>query len=252
MSGISAASDCMPSSRDVLAGSEKAPKGWTYPRYSNKFLCFFIDGTSRHLTHFDRLKADAGYARGIESAPGDLASSHQIKRFLASFSWPLIWMFRKILKQLFIWRLQLIEPDEIVIDIDGMVMDNDEAEKRHGVSPTHKKKKGFQAIQATWDRVIVDAVLQGGKKHCNHGDTVSKMIKGLVADIRVHYQADVPIVFSLDSGFFDQKLLNICETLGVGYVCGGKLYKGVQDYLGSLDASCFKDYKQRRSDLGFC
>ena len=54
-------------------------------------------------------------------------------------------------------------------------------------------------------------MLQGGKKHCNHGDTVSKMIKGLVADIRVHYQADVPIVFSLDSGFFDQKLLNICE-----------------------------------------
>ena len=30
----------------------------------------------------------------------------------------------------------------------------------------------------------------------------------------------------------------------MGYVCGGKLYKGVQDYLGSLDASCFKDYNK--------
>ncbi len=151
-------------------------------------------------------------------------------------------MFRKILKQLFIWRLHLVKPDEIVIDIDGMVMDNDEAEKRHGVSPTYKKKKGFQAIQATWGRVIVDAVLQSGKKHCNHGNTVSKMIKRLVADIRVHYRADVPIMFSLDSGFFDQKLLEVCEVLGVGYVCGGKLYKGVKEYLGSTDASCLKAY----------
>ena len=220
----------------------KSAKGLDISELFKQILCFFMDGTSRHLTHFDRLKADPGYARGIESDPVHLASSHQIKRFLTSFSWPLIWMFRKLLKQLFIWRLQRVEPDEIVIDIDGMVLDNDEAEKRHGVSSTYKKKKGFLAIQATWGRVIVDAVLQGGKKHCNHGETVAKMIQRLVADIRVHYRSDVPIVFSLDSGFFDQKLLGICEALDVGYVCGGKLYKGVKEYLGSLDASCFKVY----------
>ena len=222
----------------------KSAKGLDISEIFKQILCFFIDGTSRHLTHFDHLKADDGYARGIESDPVDLASSHQIKRFLTSFSWPLIWMFRKILKQLFIWRLQRVEPDEVVIDIDGMVLDNDEAEKRHGVSPTYKKRKGFLAIQATWGRVIVDAVLQGGRKHCNHGDTVAKMIQRLVADIRIHYRANIPIVFSLDSGFFDQKLLDICEALGVGYVCGGKLYKGVQGYLGSLDSSGFSVYNK--------
>ena len=138
----------MPSLERRFGRIRKSAKGLDISEIFKQVLCFFIDGTSRHLTHFDRLKADAGYARGIESAPGDLASSHQIKRFLASFSWPLIWMFSQNPEAAFIWRLQLIEPDEIVIDIDGMVMDNDEAEKRHGVSPTHKKKKGFQAIQS--------------------------------------------------------------------------------------------------------
>ena len=201
-----------------------------------------LDETSRHLTYFDQLKADKGYAEGIETDPNDMASSHVIKRFFISFSWPLIWMSRKILNQMFIWRLLLVLPLLIIIDIDSMVMDNDEAQKRHGVSPTYKRKKGFHPIQATWGRFIIDAVFQGGKKHCNHGDTVEKMIKRLVTDIRVHYRADVPIIFTLDSGYFDQKLFDLCETLKVGYVCGGKLYKDVKKYLASVDASCFQSY----------
>ena len=55
-------------------------------------------------------------------------------------------MFRKVLIQMFIWRLLLSRPDLIVIDIDSMVMNNDEALKRHGVSPTYKGIKGFHPI----------------------------------------------------------------------------------------------------------
>jgi hypothetical protein len=209
-----------------------------------QIFCFLVDGTSRHLTYFDELKKDEGYARGIESDPADMASSHAIKRFFKGFSWPLIWMFRKILKQMWIWRLRIVSPDIVVIDVDSMVMDNDEAEKRHGVSSTYKKIKGFHPIQATWGRFIVDAVFQGGKNHCNHDDTVINMIKHLVADIRLHYRIDAPIIFSFDSGYFDQKLLELCETLQVGYVCGGKLYKDVKEYLQSVDASCFQRYVQ--------
>ncbi len=37
-------------------------------------------------------------------------------------------------------------------------MDNDEARKRHGVEPTHKKVKGFQPLQLNWGRLIIEAV----------------------------------------------------------------------------------------------
>jgi hypothetical protein len=67
--------------------------------------------------------------------------------------------------------------------------------------PTKRKK--IHPIQMTWSRFIVDAVFQGGKKHCNHGDSVARMIKQVVADIRIHYRWNVPIIFGFDSGYFD-------------------------------------------------
>ena len=49
--------------------------------------------------------------------------------------------------------------------MDTMVLDNDDALKRHGVEPTYKKVKGFHPLQLNWDRYFVDAVFRGGKKH---------------------------------------------------------------------------------------
>ena len=48
-----------------------------------------------------------------------------------------------VLNTLFVWRLRLEKPGVVETSIDTMVMDNDEAEKRHGVQPTYKKVKGF-------------------------------------------------------------------------------------------------------------
>lgn len=99
----------------------------------------------------------------------------------------------------------LTRPAVIELGIYTMVMDDDEAEIRHGVQPTYKKVEGFQPLQMTWGRVIVDAVFRGGKKHNNHGDTVEEMVRHVVRKIRKQYRTDVPIIFKMDSGFFDQK-----------------------------------------------
>jgi hypothetical protein len=40
---------------------------------------------------------------------------------------------------------------------------------RGRVEQLHKKVKGFQPLQMTWGRFIIDAVFRGGKKHSNHG-----------------------------------------------------------------------------------
>ncbi len=44
-----------------------------------------------------------------------------------------------MLQHLFLWRLNLERPEVVVLNIDTMVMDNDDAPKRHGVKPIYKK-----------------------------------------------------------------------------------------------------------------
>lgn len=61
-----------------------------------------------------------------------------------------------------------------------MILDNDEAAKRHGVKPTYKDVKGFGSLQILWNRKVVDAIFRGGNKHSNAGDTALKMVTELV------------------------------------------------------------------------
>jgi hypothetical protein len=133
-----------------LFGSiRKNAKGQPVPEIFKQVFCFLVDGTSRHLVYFDALKKDEGYAAAIETAPDQMLSSHAVKRFFGAFSWYRIWLFRALLKQLFRWRLQIPKPKVVVLGMDTMVMDNDEARKRHGVEPAYKKVQGFQPLQLT-------------------------------------------------------------------------------------------------------
>ena len=229
---------------DRLFGSvRKSGKGVTVTALFHQLFCFFLDGTSRHLVRFDDLKEDEGYAAAIETRSEAMASSHAIKRFLGAFSWPRIWLFRRLLLQLFLWRLKLEAPEAVLLGIDAMVMDNDEANVRHGVQPTYKKVKGFAPLQMTWGRLLIDAVFRGGKKHSNSGDTVAQMVRHVVALIRKHYRPDVPIVLRLDSGFFDQKLFDLFEELRVGYVCTGKLYDDIKTFAASIPPGVWSSYR---------
>jgi hypothetical protein len=103
----------------------------------------------------------------IENNAREMLSSHAVKRFFKSFNWLCGGIFRRILKKMFIWRLKIEKPEEIIITIDTMVMDNDEAACREGVQPTYKKVKGFQPLQLIWKGKIIDAIFRGGKKHSN-------------------------------------------------------------------------------------
>jgi len=99
-----------------------------------------MDGTSCHLTWLDQLKVNQSYGALIGNKR--LASPHAIKRFLGSFSFCRVYLFRKLLQELFIWRLKPSSRDEI--------LDKHEAEKGHGVEPTYKLLKGFQPLQLNW------------------------------------------------------------------------------------------------------
>jgi len=225
---------------DSFFGSiRKSSKGISVFELFKQVLCFMADGTSRHLTYFDQLADDPGYAGSIETDMGEMASSHRIKRFFKAFAWTRIFLFRKLLQRLFIWRLCIEQPEVIELGIDTMVMDNDDAKCRHGVKPTYKRTKGFQPLQMNWGRLIIDAVFRGGDKHSNHGDTVQKMIRHIVKIIRKQYRHDVPIVIRMDSGFFDQKIFTTTPGLGLN---GGLNWRKALGNLGSNSGYSFNGH----------
>lgn len=234
----------------------KNKKGLPVTELFKQIFCFFCDATSRHLTYFDALAEDAGYAGTIEQSPEDMASSHTVKRFLKSFSIFKIWNFRKILQKLFIWRLKIEKPDIIRIDIDTMVMDNNDADVRHGVGPTHKKIKGFQPLQVTWGRFVIDAVFRGGIRHSNHGDTVVKTVTHLVNLVRREYRGDAVIILTCGGGFFDQKNFTESEKLGIYYISGARMTEDVKKSVSSLPEENFRLLKKEEqtwqfADFGF-
>jgi hypothetical protein len=219
----------------------KSKKGISVSNIFKQVFCFFIDGTSFSLTHFDHLKEDKAYAETIENREEDMASSHAIKRFFNAFSFVRIWLFRRLLQELFIWRLKVESPDVIILGLDTMVMDNDDAKKREGVEVTHKKKKGFQPLQLTWRNYIIDAVFRGGSKHSNHKDTTVKMIEYIVKKIRKRYKKDVLIILRLDAGFFDQDNFAAFEKMGIGYIGGGRIYDDIKERVDNLPKKKYKN-----------
>ncbi len=54
----------------VFGSVRKNGKGLAVAECFQQALCFFFDGTSRHLVHFDALKEDAGYAGTTRDGAG--------------------------------------------------------------------------------------------------------------------------------------------------------------------------------------
>jgi len=156
------------------------------------------------MSYFEELKKEPGYA-AVGMPDKQVASSHAVKRFFGAFGVFRAGAFRWVLKELLVWRLKLNQPVVVMLTLDTMVMDNDEAVKLEGCYPTYKKVKGFQPLQLIWEGKIVDAIFRRGKRHSNYGNEVEKMIRGIVTLIRSRYSAGVDIVIRMDAGFFDEE-----------------------------------------------
>jgi hypothetical protein len=69
------------------------------------------------MTGFDTRKNDQGYAAVLENKLSQMASSHQMKRFFSKLSIIPNKLFRRILHELFIWRLKIEKPNKIFLGI---------------------------------------------------------------------------------------------------------------------------------------
>ncbi len=225
---------------------KKSSKGVALRNIFLQVLCFFFDGTSRHINYFDQLQEDAGYAAVLEVPEAQMASSHAMKRFFGTFGVCAGEAFRWVLKQLFVWRLKLKSPRVIELTVDTMVMDNDEALKREGCDPTYKKVKGFQPLHLIWEGKIVDAIFRRGKRHSNYGNDVKKMIREAVSLIREKYDASVAIVIRIDSGFFDEANFALCDELEIGFIATGKVFAAIKQQVAAIPEAEWEDYDNGR------
>jgi hypothetical protein len=231
-------------------------KGISVENILCQLIAFLLDGTSRHLTRFDELKRDPGYAATLETSPEQMASSHVIKRFFNKTFNFLDRPLRAILRDMVISRICHEKPEVIELFLDTMVLDNDDANQRQGVSPTYKKVKGFQPLHLIWDGQVIDAQFRGGKKHCNHGDVAFHMIKKVVQLIRSRYDRHVPIIVRMDAGFFDGELFWKLDVNNIGFVCSGRMSDVAKETFKAFDSSYLHTYQAARqswhiADFGY-
>lgn len=221
-------------------------KGLTLAQFVKQLLAYFIEGSDMSMSSFDRRKQDAGYIAVLENRREDMASSHQIKRFFQKFLLVPNWCYRQILLALFLWRLHKEQPKVLVLFGDTMVLDNDDAEKREGVTPTYKKKKGFLPLQISWGPYVVDAWFRTGSDNSNHGHDFMKAVGRLVRAIRRFYR-EVPIIVVTDGAFLDeQNFLFFEERLRIGYICGGKKYEDLKTYVQACPAAAFRTLAENK------
>jgi hypothetical protein len=227
-----------------LGHIKKSKKGLPLSQFIKQIMAFFMDGTDMSITGFDRKRNDESYAAVIENRKEDMASSHQMKRFFGKFAMVNNFVFRKILSALFVWRLKIEKPEIIFLQADTMVLDNDDAKKREGCEPTYKKRKGFQPLHITWGPYLIDVVFRSGSKHSNHGKDYIKAVERIVQIIRRYYK-DVPIILITDSGFMsEQNFRYFEEELRINYICTGKLYADIKDYLTGCASANYSDYQK--------
>lgn len=228
--------------KHIFGSLKGSAKGLSCYQFIKQLFANFIDGTDMSMKSFDRKKDDEAYAALLENTPEQMASSHQMKRFFQKFGILGNWLFRKILLHLFIWRLNIEQPEVIILFGDTMVLDNNDAKKREGVEPTYKKRKGFQPLEISWGPYLVDVIFRDGKTHGNHGTEFMKAVARLTKTIREKYK-DVPIILLTDSGFMDDQNFRFFEErLKILYICGGKQYDDLKQYVQQLPSEEFAKY----------
>jgi hypothetical protein len=221
-------------------------KGLTTREFLIQFMAFIMDGSHTSISYFDQLKKDEVHAALLETEPDRLASSHQIKRFFRRFAQTNKGkhLFREIIAELFLWRLELEQPKYIVLGFDTMVLDNNDAQKREGVEHTYKNKNGFQPLHITWGPFLIDVFFRKGSAHSNHGNDFIESVSRIVHLIRKRYSKDIPIILTADSGFFDQKAFKVFEeTLKINYVVTGKFYDDLWDTIKKIPKKSFNRYE---------
>jgi hypothetical protein len=227
-----------------LKGSSK---GLKVKDFFKQVMAWLMDGSSRHISYFDELKKDEGYAATLETDFNDLASSHSIDRMCEKFTKLDEPKLRDILLDYCIERMKIEKPTVIELSVDSMVMNNEEAKKRQGVKWSYKKCLGFHPMQIVWNGMIIDAIFRSGEKSTNEIDKTLAMLKRLLKRIRKEMGDTVTIIVRLDSGYYDQRIMDYLNAENIAFIVSGKVFEFVKDATRGVPDDEWDEYKKGKS-----
>ena len=146
-----------------------------------------------------------------------------VSRFLGNFSYKTTQMLREINFKLFRKLLRKSKLKSITIDIDSSVV-NVEGHQEGAVKGYNPKKPGNRCYNLQF--AFCDEIKAYLTGYVRSGDTytangTAEMIKEIMAHLK---DEGLEITFRMDSGYFDDAILETIESLGGKYVIKGKGY----------------------------
>lgn len=140
-----------------------------------------------------------------------------VSRFLGNFTFKTTQMFRDINFKVFKKLLTKSKLTSITIDIDSSVI-NVEGHQEGASKGYNPKKLGNRCYNIQFAfcdelKAYVTGFVRSGNTYTANG--ASEMIKEIVANIKTD---DLEILFRMDSGYFDEKIIETIESLGCKYL----------------------------------
>jgi hypothetical protein len=146
-----------------------------------------------------------------------------ISRFLGNFSYKTTQMLREINLKVFRKLLRRRQHKSITIDMDSSVV-NVEGHQEGTAKGYNPKKPGNPCYNIQF--AFCDELKAHLTGYVRNGDTyTANGAAGMLQEIIAHLkEEDLEIIFRMDSGYFDEDILETIETLGCRYVIKGKAY----------------------------
>jgi hypothetical protein len=146
-----------------------------------------------------------------------------VSRFLGNFSYKTTQMLREINFKVFRKLLRKSTLKAITIDIDSSVV-NVEGHQEGTAKGYNPKKPGNPCYNLQF--AFCDELKAYLTGYVRSGDTyTANGAAGMIQEIIAHLaEEDLEITFRMDSGYFDEDILETIESLGCRYVIKGKAY----------------------------
>ena len=146
-----------------------------------------------------------------------------VSRFLGNFSYKTTHMLREITFKVFKKLLRKKKLKSITIDIDSSVV-NVEGHQEGAVRGYNPKKPGSNCYNIQFAfcdelKAYITGFVRSGNTYTANG--AAELIKEIVAHIKTD---DLEILFRMDSGYFDDDIIETIESAGCKYLIKGKEY----------------------------
>ncbi len=161
-----------------------------------------------------------------------------VSRFLGNFSYKTTQMLSEINFKVFKKLLRKSNLKVVTIDIDSSVI-NVEGHQEGAVKGYNPKKPGNNCYNIQFAfcdelKAYITGFVRSGNTYTANG--AAEMIKEIIAHIKTKTD-DLEILFRMDSGYFDEEIIEVIESAGCKYLIKGKEYPTLASQVTALTIS---------------